>query len=65
MFFFGENDSDMGCDYDKALEQQVFVVQNLFWVDQQGCFKGPCARTSSFVRQNLGLTYIYEQGPDK
>ena len=59
MFFSGENDSDMECDYDKAMEQQVFVGQNLFWQDQQG------ARTSSFVRQNLCLTYIYEQGAAK
>ena len=65
MFFSGENDSDMDCDYDKAMEQKVFVVQNLFWLDLQGCFDGPSARTSNFVRQNLCLTYIYEQGDAK
>ena len=55
----------MECDYEKAMEQQVFAVQNLFWLDKQGCFDGPSARTSSFVRQNLCLTYIYEQGAAK
>lgn len=40
MFFSGENDSDMECDYDKAMEQQVFAVQNLFWLDNKAVSMG-------------------------